>query len=283
VRDDVRSILHRAVRWVRDLQHRYSAIGGQVLAGGVALYGFLSLFALLVLAVAILGFLSAGDTNLPNRIVHDLGLTGSAARMVTDGVAAARRSRGITTAVSGIGILWLGTSLAVSIASVYNAAWGVSGRGARDRAIGLLWLGGAGVLFVAAGYATVLWRVLPGVFAPVVIVITLAGNAAALLWTSWVLPNRRASLHALLVPSLMGAVALEVLKVLGGYVVPHYVASSSELYGAIGVVFALLLWLLVFGRLLVYVAVIEVKRARHHAGGAQGWSRSMTQAPDTLR
>jgi uncharacterized BrkB/YihY/UPF0761 family membrane protein len=53
-----------------------------------------------------------------------------------------------------------------------------------------------------------------------------------------------------------------VLKVLGAYVVPRYVASSSELYGALGAVFALLLWLLVFGRLVVYIAVIEAKRAR---------------------
>jgi membrane protein len=265
VQDEGRSILHRTVRWIRDIQRRYSAAGGQVLAGGVALYGFLSLFALLVLAVAVLGFLSAGDANLPQRIVNDLGLSGDAARIVTDGVAAARRSRGVTTVVSSIGILWLGTSLAVAIASVYNAAWGVSGRGARDRLVGLLWLAGATVLLVAAGYATVLWQVLPGVLAPVTVILTLVGNAAVLLWTSWLLPNRRAPLHALLIPSLMGAVALEVLKVVGGYVVPHYVSSSSELYGAIGVVFALLLWLLVFGRLLVYIAVIEVKRARRHA------------------
>jgi hypothetical protein len=36
------------------------------------------------------------------------------------------------------------------------------------------------------------------------------------------------------------------------------VASSSELYGPVGVVFAVLVWLLVFGRLAVYAAVVEV-------------------------
>jgi membrane protein len=72
-----------------------------------------------------------------------------------------------------------------------------------------------------------------------------------------VLPNRPVPMRALVVPAALGAVALEVLKVLGGYVVPHYITRSSELYGAIGTVFALLLWLLVFGRLVVYLAVIE--------------------------
>ena len=35
-------------------------------------------------------------------------------------------------------------------------------------------------------------------------------------------------------------------------------ASSSDLYGPVGVVFAVLGWLLVFGRLVVYSAIVEV-------------------------
>jgi membrane protein len=42
------------------------------------------------------------------------------------------------------------------------------------------------------------------------------------------------------------------------FVVPRVVASSSELYGPVGVVFAVLAWLLLFGRLVVYAAVVEV-------------------------
>ena len=40
--------------------------------------------------------------------------------------------------------------------------------------------------------------------------------------------------------------------------VPRFVTSSSDLYGPVGVVFALLAWLLLFGRLVVYSAVLEV-------------------------
>jgi membrane protein len=67
-------------------------------------------------------------------------------------------------------------------------------------------------------------------------------------------------LRALLPAALVGGVALEVLKVVGAYAVPHLVARSSEVYGAIGVVFALLAWLLVFGRVVVYVAILEARR-----------------------
>ncbi len=123
-----------------------------------------------------------------------------------------------------------------------------------------MWLLGAAALLAAAGGATALWGVLPGVFAPLVVLVTLAGNTALWLWTSWLLPNRRCGWRRLLLPAVLGAVALEALKVLGAYVVPHYVASSSELYGALGTVFAVLLWLLILGRVVVYMAVIEAER-----------------------
>jgi membrane protein len=225
------------------------------------LYGFLALFALLVLGVAILGFLSADNTHLAADIAGELGLTGQAARIITDSVEAAQRSRQLATVLGVVGIVWLGTSFALVVANAFDAAWRVPGRGLRDRLWGLCWLLGAALLLGAAGLATACWDLLPTAFAPLVIVISLSMNAALWVWTSWVLPNRDVEWKLLLVPALLAAVALEVLKVVGAYVVPHYVARSSELYGTIGVVFAILLWLLVLGRLVVYVAVIEAWRA----------------------
>jgi membrane protein len=255
-------VIRRAIDWIRELQRRYDAIGGPTLAGGVTLYGFLALFALLVLAVAVLGFVSADNTHLAADITKELGLTGDAAKIVTDSVAAAQRSRRLTTVVGILGIVWLGSSFALVVANAFDAAWHVPGRGWRDRVRGLGWLLGAGVLIALALGATSLWDLLPGWFAPLVLVTTLAGNAALWMWTSWVLPNRPlVDWHIVLVPALLAAVAFEVLKVVGAYVVPRYVSSSSELYGTIGVVFAILLWLLVLGRVVVYVAVLEAWRA----------------------
>jgi uncharacterized BrkB/YihY/UPF0761 family membrane protein len=70
----------------------------------------------------------------------------------------------------------------------------------------------------------------------------------------------------LLPAAVIGGVALEVLKLLGAYAVPHLVARSSEVYGSIGVVFALLVWLLIFGRVVVYVAIIEARGWERHHG-----------------
>jgi membrane protein len=264
------ALIRRGVGWLRELQRRYDAIAGPTLAGGVTLYGFLALFALLVLAVAVLGFVSADNSHLAQDITHDLGLTGDAAKIVTDSVTAAQHSRRLTTAVGIVGILWLGSSFALVVANAFDAAWHVPGRGWRDRVRGLGWLLGAGVLVVAALEATSLWAVLPDVFAPLVLVTSLAANALIWMWTSWLLPNRPSvGWRVLVVPALLAAIALEVLKVVGTYVVPRYVETSSELYGAIGVVFAILLWLLILGRVVVYVAVLEAWRAERASLPAQ--------------
>ncbi|HEX6312470.1 MAG TPA: YhjD/YihY/BrkB family envelope integrity protein, partial [Acidimicrobiia bacterium] len=95
------------------------------------------------------------------------------------------------------------------------------------------------------------------------------------LWTSWLLPNRRVGIRPLLAAAIVGGVLLEVLKIVGTLVVPRLVADSSALYGTIGVVFAVLIWLLILGRVVVYVAVIEVVDWE----GRRGTQRTVIEVP----
>jgi membrane protein len=148
--------------------------------------------------------------------------------------------------------------LAGALGYAYNAAWQVKGRGIRDRAIALGWFAGLGVL-AAASFATtsgIEW--LGAAVAPLLLVVGVAINVALFLWTSWILPNRRVGIRPLLPAAIVGAVVFEVLKVVGTLLIPRLVADSSALYGTLGVVFAVLAWLLILGRLVVYVAAIEV-------------------------
>jgi membrane protein len=240
------------------VQDRYSALRGNQLAAAITLTAFLALFALVLIAVGVVGFVSAGSADVPSRVVDNLGLTGDAATTVTDAIHKAEQSRRVASVVGLIGLLWTGLGVAGALRYAYNSAWHVPGRGVKDRLVGLLWLGGAGVIVAAAFASTASVRWLVPIAAPLVLLLGVALNAMLWLWTSAVLPNRRVRLRALLPAALFGAVALEVLKVVGTLVVPHLVGSSSALYGSIGVVFGMLLWLLVLGRLVVYVAVIEV-------------------------
>jgi membrane protein len=256
----------RPLGFVVRVQQRYNEANGRASANSITLDGFLALFALLVLAAAVLGYFSADDHDFAHRVVNALGVHGSAEKIIVDAVNTAQRSRRTATVVGLLALLVTGTGFALAVASTYDAAWRVPVRGVLDRLIGIGWLAGALVIFVAGGFATSLLTSLPTAFAPLVVVISVSVNTIGFIWTSWILPNRRVPLRALVPAALFGGVGLEVLKVVGGILVPRLVANSSELYGTIGAVFALLVWFLVLGRLVVYVTILEVMRWEHGHG-----------------
>jgi membrane protein len=250
--------LHSIVARGRAVYERYIQLNGRATAAAITLYGFLALFALAVLAVAIVGFLSTGNDHVAEDIVNWLGVTGSAANTVTDAVNTAQSSARVASVVGIVGLVWVGSSFAVAIATAYNIAWRVPPRVSRERLVGLGWLAGAALLVAIGGFVTAGFAALPVLVAPLVLVVSLSVNTLVWLWTSWILPSRRLPWRASLSAAIVGAVGLEILKIVGAYVVPRLVERSSALYGTLGVVFALLTWLLVLGRLVVLVSIIEV-------------------------
>jgi len=238
---------------------RYNDIHGNVVANSITLTAFLALFALTLLAVAAIGFLDQTNIDVAKEITKALGLSGDAAKVVTQAVNTARKSARFATVVGFIGVVTIGTSFTNAIATAYNVAWGVRGRGLIDRARGLVWLAGVGVCFAAN--IVVSDRDHPSWLGPAFVVVTVAINAVAWIFTSWWLPNRRITLRAMLPAVAVGAITLELLKYVAAVWVPRLIANSSELWGTIGAVFALIAWILVFGRVIAYVAVIEVLEA----------------------
>jgi membrane protein len=137
----------------------------------------------------------------------------------------------------------------------------VIGRGIKDKLLGLAWLVGAALLFAVSFALTSVISALPGFLAPINLAFGVGVSFALFLWTMSVLPHHEGvGLKALVPGALVGAIGLEVLKVVGGIYVPRLVSSSSATYGSIGIVFAILAWLLFFGRLIVYSAVVNVVR-----------------------
>jgi membrane protein len=261
---DVMARLERqGERWhwlgfVLRVHRRTGELHGSQMASAITLTAFLTLFPLILVAIAVIGFVSAAGDDVAARIVENLGLTGRAARTVTDAIATAERSRQVASVIGVIGLLWTGLGLAAALAYAYNAAWQVKGRGLRDRAFALGWFAGLGMLAAASFATTSAVEWLGAVVAPLLLLAGVAINVALFLWTSWILPNRRVGIRPLLPAAIAGGAVFEVLKVIGTLVVPRLVANSSALYGTLGVVFAVLAWLLILGRLIVYVAMVEV-------------------------
>jgi len=258
-----------ARRWpwlatVLRMQERFDEVHGGYLAAAVTMAAFTSIFPLLLVAVAVVGFLSI-DSNLPSEIIGRLGLTGSAATTVIDAIAVAKKSRNGALGFGTLGLLWSGLGLVAALQYAFDNVWQVRGRGLRDKVGGLLWLIGSVVILTVSFGLTAALNVVPW-FAPVSLLLGLAVNLALWLWTLRALLNVPVPWRQLLPGAVVGAIGLEVLKILGSIYVPRAVSASSALYGSIGIVFAILAWLFFFGRLTVYVAVVNVIRWEDHHG-----------------
>ena len=242
------------------IQERFGAIGGGPLAASLALAGFLSLFPLLLVAIAVIGFLSSGDTGFAARLVEDMGLDGRASELVTDGISSAESSRRTASIVGFAGLLWSGLGVVGTLQAAVNAAWQTTGRGIRDKLVAMAWMAGAGLLFLASSAATPVLRLFPG---PVVVlgtVLSLVVTIGVLLWAYSFLGNQPIPWRAHLGGAVLAGVGFEALKAIGAYYLPRMVSSSSALYGTLGVVFAVLAYLLLHARLFVYGAVVNVHR-----------------------
>ncbi|MGH9276604.1 MAG: YihY/virulence factor BrkB family protein [Acidimicrobiales bacterium] len=241
---------------VMRIQNRYDDLNGNYLATAVTLAGFLSLFPLLLVGFAVLGFVAAGRVDFANDVITRLGLTGEAATFVENLVSQTERSRQVSSVVGVLGLLWTGLGLVAAVQYALNSVWQIKGNGWKDKLTGLLWLAGAGLLFVAS-FAVVAAARHPAL-APLGLLGGFAIDTGLWLWTMKVLTNRHLGWRAYLPGAVVGAAGLAVLKLLGGFWLPRMVDSASALYGSLGVVFAILAWLLLFGRLLVYAAVVNV-------------------------
>ena len=251
----------RPARIALDVQERYSELHGGNMASAITLSAFLSLLPLLLVGIAVLGFFSAASSkDLAVEAVTRLGLdaTSDSADLISEAIRTAETSRRTASALGLGGLLWTGLGLVNALQYSWNTAWQVPGRGLRDKAVGLAWLLGAGLLFAGSFLLSAAAQLLPWYLAPLGILAGLATGVVLWLWTAHTLPNRSVGWRALLPAAIVGAAGFELLKVVAAFVVPRFVASSSDLYGPVGVVFAVLGWLLLFGRLVVYSAVVEV-------------------------
>lgn len=245
---------------------RFGMIGGGALSASIGLSAFLSLFPLLLVAIAVLGFVSSGDSTFVDDVIENLRLEGRSAQVVTDAIRAAEGSRRSATVVGLAGLVWSGLGVVGSLQRAVNAAWQTQGRGLIDKVVSLGWLIGAGLLFLANAALAPVWNLAPG---PVVVGAILAGlvlTTGLFVWTYSFLGNQPVPWRAHLPGALLVAVGFEALKVVGAVYVPRAVASSSALYGALGVVFAVIAWLLVYARVIVYGAVLNVVRWESERG-----------------
>jgi membrane protein len=254
------------VRSILPVHERVGAVGGGPLSSSIALAAFLSLFPLLLVGVAILGYFAAGETDFAAEVVDQLGLEGRAADQVVDVIDTAEGSRRTASVVGLVGLAWAGLGVAGALENALNATWQVTGRGLTSRLVAAAWLLGAGLLFLGSLSLGPLLNELPGPAAAPTIVAGFLLDVLLFVWMFVVLTNVSVPWRTHLPGALLGGVGLEVLKVIGSVFVPRAVASASALYGSLGVVFAILAWFALTARLVVYAAALNVVRYERDHG-----------------
>jgi YihY family inner membrane protein len=256
--------------WLRTplaVHRRVGDVGGGPLASSIALAGFLSLFPLLLVGVAVVGFLSANDTDFAAQAVDELGLTGSAADLVLEAIGNAESSRRSASVVGFVGLVWAGLAVVGTLAQAFDAIWQVKGRpGWRTKLVSLAWLAGAGTLFLGSLALGPVAASLPGPAAVPTVVLGLTVNVVLFVWMFRVLTNVAVPWTDHLPGAVAGGVGQGALQLAGGVYLPRTAGSASALYGSLGVVFALLAWLAVAARLVVYAAAFNVVRHEQRHG-----------------
>jgi membrane protein len=254
---------------------RIKEVGASHLVDAIVLRIFLALFPLIVVAIAVLGFVAAsragGSAKLADDLVRNLKLSGSMADVIRESVVSAKDNRGATSVVGFVTVLISATAVVKAIASACNTAWQVSSRGLKDRLLGVVWLLGAAVLIAAAALATALVGLIPipGLNALVAFVSGAAVGALLFWWTQVVMTNAPLPLRAYVPGAVFAGFGFALFQVFGTLLVGRILASQKGGPASLGAVVAFLTFLTAFAWLFVLSVIINVVAWEREHGTVQ--------------
>jgi membrane protein len=231
--------------------------GAAVLAAALAFRVFL--FQVPYVCVFVIG--AAYVTDLTGHdataYFHGRGITHLTAQSVSNAAALSGWAR-FSALLLALYALFLSARAFVKVVNIVHAlVWGVP-RARVQRASRAAFLFVAvmtALLALSLAIAALRQRVLIGG----IVALVLYTVAPFLLWwfVSWRLPHRPCPLIALAPGAALFAIGVELLQLVTVVWFPHYLASKSEVYGAIGIAIVLLLWAYLIGRIVTLAAVLN--------------------------
>ncbi|HYH27587.1 MAG TPA: YhjD/YihY/BrkB family envelope integrity protein, partial [Actinomycetota bacterium] len=280
---------HPFVRTVLAVQRRYGGDDGSYLAASIAHYGFLSLFPLLLLGLAAVGFVLAGDAAAQREWARTLsGSVPGLGPLIGGNLDRIVSARGTATAIGALALLWSGTRITEAASRGMNIIW----RRPREesfikkKAWSLAATIGLGTLalvgFAAAGYA--------GGFegeGPVALAITLGGALLAFavdftlfLIAYRVLVKREGPPFPRLWPgALFASAGWTILKLGGSWLASTQVDKASAVYGTFAVTIGILVLLTIAAHVFLYGAELNVV-LKERSGGDEVKDERFASAPE---
>jgi uncharacterized BrkB/YihY/UPF0761 family membrane protein len=251
---------HSTVDFGFRLFERDASIGGGLLAGALAYRLFVLLLPTALLFVSGLGLYADAADKSTSEAASEAGLHGLIASQVAS--ASASNAGWLVFLLIVPAVLYATVTLYRALAIVHGIVWQGSGRGARATPRGIGMLFGALLLVIAAAQIVGWIRrhdQLGGLTA-LLVYLVLAGGAWLLV--SLQLPHHDVRWHALLPGAALVGVGLLFVNVFNVYVTTRLVEGRADTYGALGIATALLLSLVIVGRLMVVSAELNALLAR---------------------
>lgn len=249
---------------------RYQTSRSSYAAAAITYFSFLSLFPLVLLAVAIAGFVFVRHPDLLARAESTITDTvpGPVGETLVSMVDSAIDSRGTIGVIGLLGTLYAGLGWVANVRAAAQAVFGVDDDRSypRQKLGDLAVLVGLGLVILtsfgltAGGTVATSWLVrtsglegTPGAGAVARLLGLLVATVGDVIVFAWVfvrLPRRHAPVRQGLRGAVFAAVGFEILKVVGAYYARR--VSQSPAAGIFGNALGLLVWLNLFARFLLF-------------------------------
>jgi membrane protein len=255
---------HRVVNGAFVLAEQDRGASGALLAAALAARIFLWSLPCALLLIALLGFLGGHRSTL-NRLAEEFGLSASARAQIVAGAGQVVHSRFLTAMFGAVLFVVAGIALGRAMDGVVELLWGVPrrrGLTAQLRRAVRYSAALAGIFVVNLAGVALRTALIPGILVSAAVFALFVGFGSVLLAVDGVPPGRRT-----LPGSLLLAMGLEAMRLVGFYYLPDKLERSSALYGAFGIAAALLLWFTIIGRLIVLGHVLNAGQAHRSADG----------------
>ncbi len=223
---------------------RFIAISGVDLAFRLAAQAFISLIPLMVVAASFAAV--GGGKSFRTTLLNLLGLHGAPQSVLNGLAGTGRQVRDSLTVVGVVVLIYSTMSFTRTLRRVFERSWNLPRRGVKGMAGDILWLASLILFFVFLAWMRGLLgeRYIVGL-------VMLGFSAAFWMWSASVMVGWRVPLKRLVPTGLVMAAGLIALSLVSVVYMPRLIVSKNAQFGQVGVVFAIVSWLIICASVIV--------------------------------